>query len=166
MRPLQDRERHGAVDQEHADHEREKPECRQVRTERARELAQRAALALRRYQHCVWRQVHCERACLPFIEREIYSVDLPYEAKQLLSRCNVGDDGRLVRAGRVVGIQPEDPHRDRGAVGEQRDAVVGRDSDLLREGGRKEDGVRLEDQRGLHVRCRTYRCVEAAAAFR
>ncbi len=95
LRSLEDREGHRAVDEEHADDERQQPERRQVRAERRGQLAEGAVLGLGRDEHGAGRRRFRERACLRLGQLEIDAVDAAERPEQLLRRRDVGHDRRL-----------------------------------------------------------------------
>ena len=104
LRALQDRERHRAVDQEHADDERQQPERREVRAERGRQLAESAVARSRprRGWQSAGSAAASARACASVSARSMRS-DAAERSEQLLRRRDVGHDRRLgldVGAGR------------------------------------------------------------------
>ena len=95
LRSLQDREGHRAVDQEHADDERQQAERREVRAERRGQLAERAVLGLGRDEHGAGGRRCRERARLRLGQLEVDAVDAAERPEQLLRRRDVGHDRRL-----------------------------------------------------------------------
>jgi hypothetical protein len=64
LRSLQDREGHRAVDEEHADDQREQPERREIRAKCRRELAEGVVLVCRGHEHRAARRRRPELARL------------------------------------------------------------------------------------------------------
>ncbi len=147
--PLHDRERHRAVDQEHAHHEREQAERPQVRAKRGCELRECPILAFGGYEHGAGRHGALESLRLARRELQVDPADRSQATGELLRRGDVGDDRRLgfsVPRGRRNGS--EHPYAHLAPSYGQRDRVARSEAELVRKRGRQQNRPRLGDEAG------------------